>query len=172
MVATTPLGLALGLILDLALRAGFFLAAVFDLFFATVLRFFLVFAADFLRAFLAIGSPKLCRFAGIGLSGIVTLRQGLQQAQPGSSETKSRIHNPEVARPGRSVGGIDGVLHCGGVAIEPRFGATMQNSAGKKKEKCRNCEGKGLVKQGDKKVKCQRCGGTGYKQRSTESSPS
>jgi DnaJ-class molecular chaperone len=52
------------------------------------------------------------------------------------------------------------------------IGATMQNSAGKKKEKCRNCEGKGLVKQGDKKVKCQRCGGTGYKQRSTESSPS
>jgi hypothetical protein len=32
----------------------------------------------------------------------------------------------------------------------------------KKKHKCRNCEGKGLVKQGDKKVKCQRCGGTGY----------
>ena len=48
----------------------------------------------------------------------------------------------------------------------------MQQSAGKKKEKCRNCEGKGLVKLGDKKVKCQRCGGTGYKQRSTESSPS
>jgi DnaJ-class molecular chaperone len=48
----------------------------------------------------------------------------------------------------------------------------MQNSADKKKEKCRNCEGKGLVKLGDKKVKCQRCGGTGYKQRSTESSPS
>jgi DnaJ-class molecular chaperone len=48
----------------------------------------------------------------------------------------------------------------------------MQNSAGKTKEKCKHCEGKGLVKLGDKKVKCQRCGGTGYKQRSTESSPS
>jgi DnaJ-class molecular chaperone len=34
--------------------------------------------------------------------------------------------------------------------------------APKKKQKCRNCEGKGLVKQGDKKVKCQRCGGTGF----------
>ena len=34
---------------------------------------------------------------------------------------------------------------------------------GRKKVKCKNCEGKGLVKQGAKKVKCQRCGGTGYK---------
>ena len=39
-------------------------------------------------------------------------------------------------------------------------GATMP--AGQKKPKCKNCEGKGLVKQGDKKVKCQRCGGSGY----------
>lgn len=34
--------------------------------------------------------------------------------------------------------------------------------AGKKKQKCKSCEGRGLIKQGDKKVKCQRCGGTGY----------
>jgi DnaJ-class molecular chaperone len=33
----------------------------------------------------------------------------------------------------------------------------------KKKEKCANCEGKGLIKLGDKKVKCQRCGGSGFK---------
>jgi DnaJ-class molecular chaperone len=39
----------------------------------------------------------------------------------------------------------------------------------KKKEKCRNCEGKGLIKNGDKKVKCQRCGGTGFKPRSAAS---
>ncbi len=40
----------------------------------------------------------------------------------------------------------------------------MQNGAGgKKKTKCANCEGKGLVKQGDKKMKCQRCGGSGFK---------
>ena len=38
----------------------------------------------------------------------------------------------------------------------------------KKKEKCRNCEGKGLIKNGDKKVRCQRCGGTGFKPRSSE----
>jgi hypothetical protein len=48
----------------------------------------------------------------------------------------------------------------------------MQNSGGKKKEKCRNCEGEGLVKLGDRKVKGQRCGGTGYQPRSTESAPS
>lgn len=39
----------------------------------------------------------------------------------------------------------------------------MQKIAGKKKQKCKNCEGKGLLKVGDKKVKCQRCGGTGFK---------
>ena len=32
----------------------------------------------------------------------------------------------------------------------------------KPKVKCKNCEGKGLIKQGNKKVKCHRCGGTGY----------
>ncbi len=38
----------------------------------------------------------------------------------------------------------------------------MQKNAGKPKKKCKNCEGKGLVKNGDKKMKCQRCGGTGF----------
>jgi DnaJ-class molecular chaperone len=42
-------------------------------------------------------------------------------------------------------------------------GDSMQKNTDKKKIKCKNCEGKGLVKLGDKKVKCQRCGGTGYK---------
>jgi DnaJ-class molecular chaperone len=43
---------------------------------------------------------------------------------------------------------------------------TMANEKGpniKKKQKCKNCEGKGLVKKGDKVVKCQRCGGTGLR---------
>ena len=39
----------------------------------------------------------------------------------------------------------------------------MQKNSGKPKVKCKNCEGKGLVKQGNKKMKCQRCGGTGFK---------
>jgi len=39
----------------------------------------------------------------------------------------------------------------------------MRKNAGKPKKKCKNCEGKGLLKQGDKKVKCQRCNGTGVK---------
>jgi hypothetical protein len=33
----------------------------------------------------------------------------------------------------------------------------------KKRPKCKNCEGKGLLKKGDKVVKCQRCGGTGVR---------
>ena len=39
----------------------------------------------------------------------------------------------------------------------------MQKNSGKKKEKCKNCEGKGLIKNGLKKMKCQRCGGSGFK---------
>ena len=39
----------------------------------------------------------------------------------------------------------------------------MQNSSGKKKAKCKNCEGKGTLKKGDKVVRCQRCNGTGIK---------
>lgn len=39
----------------------------------------------------------------------------------------------------------------------------MKSGGDKKKTKCANCEGKGLIKNGDKKVKCQRCGGSGYK---------
>jgi hypothetical protein len=33
----------------------------------------------------------------------------------------------------------------------------------KKKQKCKNCEGKGLLKKGDKVVTCQRCKGTGLR---------
>jgi DnaJ-class molecular chaperone len=42
----------------------------------------------------------------------------------------------------------------------------MANEKGpniKKKQKCKNCEGKGLLKKGDRVVKCQRCGGTGVR---------
>jgi len=44
--------------------------------------------------------------------------------------------------------------------------AIMANEKGpnvKKKQKCKNCEGKGLLKKGDKVVKCQRCKGTGLR---------
>jgi DnaJ-class molecular chaperone len=43
---------------------------------------------------------------------------------------------------------------------------TMANEKGpnvKKKQKCKNCEGKGWLKKGDKVVKCQRCKGTGLR---------
>ena len=55
------------------------------------------------------------------------------------------------------------------VAIQPTnliLETVMANEKGpnvKKKAKCKNCEGKGLVKKGDKVVKCQRCGGTGVR---------
>ena len=42
----------------------------------------------------------------------------------------------------------------------------MANEKGpnvKKKAKCKNCEGKCLLKNGDKVVKCQRCHGTGLR---------
>ena len=42
----------------------------------------------------------------------------------------------------------------------------MANEKGptvKKKQVCKNCEGKGLVKKGDRVMKCQRCKGTGVR---------
>ena len=41
--------------------------------------------------------------------------------------------------------------------------ASEKGPNGKKKQKCKNCEGKGLLKKGDKVVKCQRCKGAGFK---------
>jgi hypothetical protein len=54
-------------------------------------------------------------------------------------------------------------LPCAAREIAKRRGENMPKNAGKPKAKCKNCEGKGLLKQGNKKVKCQRCGGTGFK---------
>jgi DnaJ-class molecular chaperone len=39
----------------------------------------------------------------------------------------------------------------------------MEKNAGKKKEKCKTCEGKGTLKKADKVVRGQRCDGTGIK---------
>ena len=39
----------------------------------------------------------------------------------------------------------------------------MKATIDPKKQKCKNCEGKGTLKKGDKVVRCQRCGGTGIK---------
>ena len=39
----------------------------------------------------------------------------------------------------------------------------MQTNAGKKKPKCKNCEGNGTLTKGDKVVRDQRCDGTGIK---------
>jgi DnaJ-class molecular chaperone len=47
-----------------------------------------------------------------------------------------------------------------------RLENVMANEKGpnvKKKQKCKNCEGKGTLKKGDRVVKCQRCGGTGVR---------
>ena len=41
--------------------------------------------------------------------------------------------------------------------------ARMQKATDPKKQKCKNCEGKGTLKKGDKVVRCQRCGGSGIK---------
>jgi DnaJ-class molecular chaperone len=49
--------------------------------------------------------------------------------------------------------------------MSPELGGIAMAKTAKKKPKCENCEGKGLIKLGDKKVKCQRCGGTGHQLR-------
>ena len=48
-------------------------------------------------------------------------------------------------------------------ACKSRGEDEMQKPAGPKKQKCKNCEGKGTLKKGDKVVRCQRCNGTGIK---------
>ena len=48
--------------------------------------------------------------------------------------------------------------HAGGFVMANEKGPNI-----KKKQKCKNCEGKGLVKKGDNVVKCQRCKGTGVR---------
>jgi DnaJ-class molecular chaperone len=61
---------------------------------------------------------------------------------------------------------MDGNAAFVGAGKNRREKKTMANEKGpniKKKQKCKNCEGKGLVKKGDKVVKCQRCGGTGLR---------
>jgi DnaJ-class molecular chaperone len=61
---------------------------------------------------------------------------------------------------------MDGNAAFVGAGKNRREKKTMANEKGpniKKKQKCKNCEGKGLVKKGDKIVKCQRCGGTGLR---------
>jgi hypothetical protein len=63
-----------------------------------------------------------------------------------------------ISWPSPAADGLAYTSHIGGVDPED----TMQKNT-KKKEKCKNCEGKGLIKNGDKKMKCQRCGGTGFK---------
>jgi DnaJ-class molecular chaperone len=62
---------------------------------------------------------------------------------------------------------VDGAAVAAQVATSHhRLENIMSNEKGpniKKKQKCKNCEGKGLLKKGDKVVKCQRCGGTGVR---------
>ncbi|CAN5118170.1 hypothetical protein BH11PSE4_BH11PSE4_40520 [soil metagenome] len=66
---------------------------------------------------------------------------------------------------------------CASVSLRARPGArnihwnfTMSNAPNqkgpntKKKQKCKNCEGKGLLKKGDKVVTCQRCKWTGLRE--------
>jgi hypothetical protein len=70
------------------------------------------------------------------------------------------------AGPSRRAGTFDIIS---GAAAAPAICAQeipMSNLKGpniKKKQKCKNCEGKGTLKKGDKVVTCQRCKGTGVR---------
>jgi DnaJ-class molecular chaperone len=61
---------------------------------------------------------------------------------------------------------VDAGLAHGEISQTRRRGIIMANEKGpniKKKQKCKNCEGKGLLKKGDRVLKCQRCKGTGVR---------
>jgi DnaJ-class molecular chaperone len=76
-----------------------------------------------------------------------------------------------VGQPGTEVPDVVGLIRTTltkgrNRATNPASENIMANEKGpnvKKKQKCKNCEGKGLVKKGDRVVKCQRCGGTGVR---------
>jgi hypothetical protein len=74
-------------------------------------------------------------------------------------------HDRFVFRMMRCEGSDHGAAYEAGVGPSSIIGLgdNMQKNAGKKKEKCKNCEGKGTLKKGDKVVRCQRCDGTGIK---------
>jgi DnaJ-class molecular chaperone len=72
------------------------------------------------------------------------------------------------------IGGLRGVYRRGAALRSGEFAPcaqrcrekAMPNDKGpniKKKQICKNCEGKGLLKKGDRVVKCQRCKGTGVR---------
>jgi hypothetical protein len=65
--------------------------------------------------------------------------------------------------------GLTGAYSFQGLFARHPSGHPMSNAPNqkgpntKKKQKCKNCEGKGLLKKGDKVLKCQRCHGTGLR---------
>ena len=90
--------------------------------------------------------------AGCLCTGLRTTLSEVPTAYKMAAPNKAR---PRGARPA-------GAARCGVGGIRSWMGEIMQKNT-KPKVKCRNCEGKGLVKVGDKKMKCQRCGGSGFK---------
>jgi DnaJ-class molecular chaperone len=58
---------------------------------------------------------------------------------------------------------IEAISHHRQEAIMADDRANQKGPNTKKKQKCKNCEGKGLLKKGEKVVKCQRCHGTGLR---------
>ncbi len=86
------------------------------------------------------------------------------------SESEQRLPR----RSPRGVGGLFGprasgsASHRGNASVDrspqqENFMASEKGPNIKKKQKCKNCEGKGLLKKGDRVMKCQRCKGTGVR---------
>jgi hypothetical protein len=79
------------------------------------------------------------------------------------ADAHARVRRLAAISSGSSRGGTCGAFAkaAGIINLEDE----MQKPAGPKKQKCKNCEGKGTLKKGNKVVRCQRCNGTGIKQR-------
>jgi hypothetical protein len=96
-------------------------------------------------------------FRSVGINPEPQRRQRLREV----SRTSLINQNAAMGIPGIGHWCYDGVSH-----THQGLELIMANEKGpniKKKQKCKNCEGKGLLKKGDKVVKCQRCGGTGVR---------
>jgi hypothetical protein len=83
----------------------------------------------------------------------VLVRPQRSEARP-SCAREGRRHLVDRLEPNRDI-------VCCGVIEYLENG--MRKSIGEKNKPCKNCEGKGTLKERDKVVRCQRCGGTGIR---------
>jgi poly(3-hydroxyalkanoate) synthetase len=108
-----------------------------------------------------VGTPRQHIEAATEPCGHLSLFLGAETMKRGWPRIAALARRGAIGRRQRS--GVGLCASCAGFTLRLDSEEIMQKSDGKKKQKCKNCEGKGTLKKGDKVVRCQRCDGTGIK---------